>query len=124
MILALATWLAGLAVYAWFATWTGFYVVAGYERARALNVRVPIGGHVVAILWYAVGAPGDAVYNAIIGSIRFREAPKWREGEWMYSGRVQRLVNRNDTRDWRYRLAFRWAEVLNAIAPGHITLPA
>lgn len=113
---------AALALYSWFATWTGFYVVSGYKRAEAEQVPVPFGGRFVAIVWFCFGAPGDVLYNAIIGSWRFREAPKWGRREWTYSARIQRLCDRKDPADWRYQRALSWAYVLNAIAPGHIEL--
>lgn len=120
MIDSIALWTVALAVYSWFATWTGFFVIASASRVRDAGIKFPFGGWLVIIFWIVVAVPGDAVYNAIIGSYQFREWPKWHRGEFMYTHRIERHANKSS--GWRREKAYPLALLLNAVEPGHVDL--
>jgi len=115
----LFTWGFGLAVYAWFSTWTGFFVMASAKRVRDAGVGIPSGGRLIIYAWLLFGGVGDFFYNALIGSFVFREFPKWHRGELLYSHRIERHANGSG---WRRDKALPIAELLNAADEGHIDL--
>lgn len=126
-----------LAVYSWFATWTGFFVMATAKRIIREGAEIPLRGQVMVLIWLVLGWPGDFIYNAIIGTIEYREFPKWLRGEFMYSHRIERLANHREAvvdvfpadglvhyqgNDWRRDKALPFARMLNGGDPGHIDL--
>lgn len=124
------TWvlgLLGLTVYAWFSAWTGFLVIASAKRIRAAGVSLPTSALVVVYIWGILGWPGDVLYNTIIGTIQYWEFPKWLDGEFLYSHRIERLANHavapNGEVDFRRAESLEFARVLNAADKDHIDLP-
>jgi hypothetical protein len=119
---SLLIWGVAFALYSWFSTWTGFFVIASAKRVRKAGVKIPHGGRLVVYIWLALGGPGDFVYNALIGSFVYLELPKWHRGELLYSHRIERLANKSS--GWRRAKAYPLALMLNAADPEHIDLPA
>ena len=109
-----------------FWVWTGFLALPAarrlYEASKEI-MWIPDEALVIALVLVVAAYLSDIVYNTIIGTIRFKEAPKWLSGEFLYSHRIQRLVNHRDPSDWRYNKALTWARVLNIVDPGHIDIP-
>ena len=119
MLQDILLWGVGAAIYSWFSTWTGFFVMASAKRVRDAGVKIPHGGRLVVYIWLALGGPGDFIYNALIGSWVYRELPKWHRGELLYSHRIERHANGSG---WRRDKARPLALVLNAADEGHIDL--
>jgi hypothetical protein len=108
-----------------FVVFTGFMVAAGYKRTIAASVKISRARYVISLFWFLVGVPADAVYNLTVGTVVFRQLPRF-SIVWkvfpipeLYSGRVQRNVTRAD---WRGELARAEAAFLNANIDGHIKL--
>jgi hypothetical protein len=100
----------------------GFLAVASAVRILSSGLKLPIETRLTCYVLLLVGVPADVVYNAFVGSVRFREWPQWNHGELMYSGRVGRLAR--EDKGWRGEKALTWARVLNAAWPGHESVPA
>lgn len=96
--------------------WTGFLALASANRVLESDIDLPLEGKLVAYILLVIAWPADVIYNVFIGTIRFQEFPQ----ELTYSDRIQRLVR--NINGPRYRKAYKWALVLNAIWPGHIDL--
>ncbi len=62
----------------------------------------------------------DFLFNVTFGSAMFKELPKWRDKEFMFTSRVQRHVDYSSGRD--LATAMIWAQRLNAVDPGHIRM--
>jgi len=110
------TVIALLAAYAWFATWTGFLVVASAKRVRDEGLAIPHGGRMVVYIWLLLGGPGDVLYNLIIGTATYKELPR----ELLFSHRIERLAN--GPAGWRRDKALPLAMVLNAADDNHIDI--
>jgi hypothetical protein len=97
-----------------------FAAVSGFKRLYD-NPRLwrmtPIGMKLVAYVNLVLGALADAYFNWTRGAWIFREWP-WSHGTIMFTQRVQwHLDNSRKTRN--INVALKWAELGNAIAPGH-----
>lgn len=100
---------------------TAFLAVVTAKRARDEGRWIPLETKATAYFWLFVGVPADALFNITRGSWIFKELPRLREGEWMFSSRVQRwVIDGVQQQDWtRYQTAKRWAVFLN-VDPEHI----
>ena len=119
MIQSIVLWGTAFALYSWFSTWTGFFVIASAKSVRDVEVKIPHGGRLVVYIWLVLGGPGDFIYNALIGSWQFRELPKWHRLELLYSHRIERHANGSG---WRRAKARPLALMLNAADNDHIDL--
>jgi len=98
---------------------TGFLVIASAKRVLEAGINLPLAMKLTCLFWGVVAIAADSVYNALVGSGRFRAWPKF--NRWhgipypeLYSARIQTLVRAGDAK------AIRWAAILNAADPGHI----
>ncbi len=102
---------------------TGFLVIASAKRVLAAGVKLPLALKVTCLFWGVVGLVSDSIYNGLVGTVRFREWPRWLKWHGipvapeLYSARVQTHSTAGDPK------ALRWAAILNAADPGHIRLP-
>ena len=87
-------WFSAFALVATFVLWVLFAsLMTIRDRIQArrdpwwkLALLYLLGGVI-----FIVGYPVDILYNLIVGSALFREAPRW--GEWTLTARLQRLAN-------------------------------
>lgn len=110
----------------------GMLMFFGYSHAKHLKeegvkfhkwwVVVPV---YIALFYFLVL---DFLFN-IIMSFRFKELPKWHKKEFLFTTRIQRWVNDyndalkfNQNISKEHKRALKWAERLNKIDPGHVTL--
>jgi len=56
----------------------------------------------------------DVVWNITIGSLVYKELPR----EWLFTTRTKRHITESEGA--QFKTAAYWAEVLNAIDPGHV----
>lgn len=94
---------------------TGWFFALTYSRTlRDKGIEL---SSVVVVPLYAflvAGVIADAIFNATIGSVIFRELPK----EWLFTARIRRHLSSSDSR--RRTAAERWATRINKIDPGHV----
>lgn len=102
---------------------TGFLVIASAKRVLAAGVPLPLSLKVTCLFWGVVGVVSDSVYNGLVGTVRFREWPRWLRWHGipvapeLYSARIQTHATAGDQK------VLSWAAILNAADPGHVELP-
>ena len=106
-------WTAVVTVAATFAIETAFLAAASAKRIDDAGVSLPVDVRLTTYAWLLVGYPADVAFNITRGTLMFQEWPQ----EWLFSHRVQRLV---DNQDWRGDKAREWAAAMNAADPEHI----
>lgn len=106
----------------------GFVYVAGIKRAYDKGIWMPVEMKILALVLFIPGWIGDVCFNAIRGTVMFRELPKWTDSEWTFSARVQRHIDEQHLLESYeqsndYRIALRWAILLNEFDKNHIRFP-
>lgn len=89
----------------------------GYPTIRRLKNQRDEFGWVVKVPIYValvLGVVADVVFNAVWGSIIFRELPR----EWLFTDRLKRHWHGGD--DKQIKRAAPWVRRVNAIDPGHV----
>ena len=92
---------------------TGFVFVFSVQRLLETGAWCPWYIRAIAYVWLVIGGIADVLFNAVWGSWIFRERPH----EWTMTARVKRHVRGSG---WRKAKALQWAEMLNAVDPGHV----
>ena len=105
----------------WFGTVAGFLAcskakdlyLAGTLSKRLYRSMLPV---------FVLFVFADAAFNAVYGSIIFRELPQWQEREWLFTARVKRHFRNIDggSTPAQVRAAKGWARDLNSVDPGHV----
>lgn len=93
----------------------------GYPTIQRLKDEDHDFGWIVKVPIYfglIVGLLADIVFNAVWGTIIFRELPQWHKRELLFTSRLKRHWYRG-TPENRAR-AKPWVKRLNAIDPGHV----
>lgn len=100
----------------WFGTLTAYLAVmnlARMKREGTLTRFWKINGLPIGVVGWLL----DFTWNQTLGVLLFGELAH----ELLFSHRVQRWVDVGPGRRWERALG--WARELNAVSPGHITLP-
>lgn len=107
-------WILGLAIGSWLVLGGLFPAYPTIQRLKShreqfnWTVQIPI------FVAFIVGLFADVLFNAIWGTVIFRELPR----EWIFTDRLKRHWRGDDSK--QRRRAAPWVRQVNLIDPGHV----